>query len=262
MKAIQDFLIKKNKQEKITMITCYDFSFAQIINQSHIDCLLVGDSVAQVFHGFPNTLHATIEMMAFHTAAVARGATHKFIVADMPFLSVRKGLKSAMQDIDLLMKAGAHAVKIENVLGHEKIIQHIIESGVPVMGHLGLTPQSIHQLGGPKIQGKSNDQAQKLFTQAKLLEQLGCFSLVLELIPNALATQLSKELVIPTIGIGAGPHTDGQVLVLNDLLGMNPDFNPKFLKKYLQGHSQFLEAFNQYSNEVKNNLFPLIENSY
>lgn len=262
MKTILDFASKKNKKEKISMVTCYDYSFAKIVAESKVDTILVGDSLAQVIHGYPNTLHATIEMMALHTAAVARGAGNKFIVADMPFMSTRKGLETAMNDVQKLMVAGAHAVKIENADGHAELIKHIVESGVPVMGHLGLTPQSIHQLGGPKIQGRSQTSADKLLHDALIMQQAGCFSLVLECIPSVLAEKVTQSLAIPTIGIGAGSGTDGQVLVLQDMLGMNPEFNPKFLKKFATEHGHILTALNQYADEVTTVTFPKPENGY
>ena len=262
MKTILDFANKKNKKEKISMVTCYDYSFAKIVAESKVDTILVGDSLAQVIHGFPNTLHATIEMMALHTAAVARGAENKFIVADMPFMSTRKGLETAMNDVQKLMVAGAHAVKIENADGHAELIKHIVESGVPVMGHLGLTPQSIHQLGGPKIQGRSQTSAEKLMHDALIMQQAGCFSVVLECIPSVLAEKVTQSLAIPTIGIGAGSGTDGQVLVLQDMLGMNPEFSPKFLKKFGQEHTNILTALNQYASEVSDVTFPKPENGY
>lgn len=262
MKTILDYANKKNKKEKFSMVTCYDYSFAKIVAESKVDTILVGDSLAQVIHGFPNTLHATIEMMALHTAAVARGAGNKFIVADMPFMSTRKGLETAINDVQKLMVAGAHAVKIENADGHAELIKHIVESGVPVMGHLGLTPQSIHQLGGPKIQGRTQTSAEKLLNDAFIMEQAGCFSLVLECIPSVLASKVTENLKIPTIGIGAGVETDGQVLVLNDMLGMTPNFSPKFLKKFGQCHEHTLTALNQYAIEVCDKSFPKPENGY
>lgn len=262
MKTILDFSIKKTKKEKISMVTCYDYSFAKILSATNIDTILVGDSLAQVIHGFPNTLHATIEMMTLHTAAVARAASNKFIVADMPFLSTRKGLEATMNDVQKLMLAGAHAIKIEGTDGHTDLIKHIVESGIPVMGHLGLTPQSIHQLGGPKIQGRTDQQADKLLQDSLDLQKAGCFALVLECIPTMLATKVTEALAIPTIGIGAGVETDGQVLVLNDLLGMNPEFNPKFLKKYSSSYDQTLVAINQYAYDVAHQVFPKPENGY
>jgi len=261
MKTILDFAQKKKKAEKFSMVTCYDYGFAKIVSESNIDTILIGDSVAQVFHGFPNTLHATVEMMALHTAAVSRGAPQKFIVADMPFLATRKSLENTMNAVQTIMTAGAHALKIEGA--HElDVIRHIVDSGVPVMGHLGLTPQSIHQLGGPKIQGKTSAQAEKLIQDALKIQDAGCFAVVLECIPSDLAQTITEQLSIATIGIGAGPSTDGQVLVINDLLGMNPSFNPKFLKKYCDLHTITLSALNTYSSEVAHLQFPTLANGY
>lgn len=261
MKNIIEFQNKKNKSEKISMITCYDYSFAKIIDQTPIDTILVGDSAAQVIHGHLNTLAATVPMMALHTEAVRRG-TEKFIIADMPFLSTRKGLKNTMDAVGSLMAAGANAIKIEGCKGHEKLIRHIVDSGVPVMGHLGLTPQSIHQLGGPKIQGRNEIQAEEILSEALLLEQAGCFSLVLECVPATLAKKISVKLKIPTIGIGAGIDCDGQVLVLQDMLGMNSEFNPKFLKKYSDLNSEINKSLNNYFTDVQSKAFPTKEYSY
>lgn len=262
MKSIFDFQKKKNSQQKITMLTCYDSTFAQILADTSLDMILVGDSVAQVLHGHSTTLNATTHMIALHTQAVVRAAPQKFIIADMPFLSTRKGLENTMNQIEILMQAGAQAVKIENADGHLELIRHIVNSGVPVMGHLGLTPQSIHQLGGPKVQGKSESAGQKILSDALNLQDAGAFAIVLECIPSKLAEVITKELQIPTIGIGAGPQTDGQVLVLQDMLGLNPKFSPKFLKKYLDGYTLTKNAFEAYINEVSNSQFPTTENSY
>ena len=244
------------------MVTCYDYTFAKIIAESEIDSVLVGDSLAQIMHGYGTTLNASTNLMALHTAAVARALPNKFIVADMPFMSTRKGLKNTMDQIEKLMKAGAHAVKIENADDHLEMISHVVRSGVPVMGHLGLTPQSIHQLGGPKIQGRADASAQKIINDSLDLEKAGCFSVVLECVPSKLAAEVSHKLQIPTIGIGAGPQTDGQILVLQDLLGMNINFNPKFLKKYLNGQDLITSALNAYVTEVANQKFPAKENEY
>jgi 3-methyl-2-oxobutanoate hydroxymethyltransferase len=262
MKSVLDFQKKKNAGEKISMITCYDFTFAKILAGTEIDSILVGDSLAQVMHGHKTTLNASTSVMALHTAAVARAASNKFIVADMPFLSTRKGLKNSMDQVEKLMKAGAHAVKIEGAEGHLDLIRHIVDSGVPVMGHLGLTPQSINQLGGPKIQGKESAAAAKIRIDAKNLEKAGCFSVVLECVPAKLATKISADLSIPTIGIGAGAGTDGQILVLQDMLGMNNEFNPRFLKKYLNGFDLITSSINSYVTEVKKVSFPTAEQSY
>lgn len=260
--TILDFTKMKESQQKISMVTCYDYWSAELLNESKVDCLLVGDSVSQVMHGHPSTVFADIPMMAFHTQAVARGAKDKFIVADMPFLSVRKGLPHAMDGVDTLMKSGAHSLKIEGLTGHEDIIKNIIESGVPVMGHLGLTPQSVHQLGGYKVQGKDPATQDFIFTAAKRLEDLGCFSLVLECVPHTLAQKITEVLKIPVIGIGAGPNTDGQVLVLHDLLGLTNRFKPKFLKTYSDGKDLFKESVDQFNMEVKDRIFPSLDESY
>ncbi|MDZ4678476.1 MAG: 3-methyl-2-oxobutanoate hydroxymethyltransferase [Oligoflexia bacterium] len=260
--TILDFKKMKTENKKISMVTCYDHWSAQIIAQTNIDCILVGDSLAMVVHGHPSTLQATTEMMTLHTAAVSRGAVKKFIVADMPFLTFRKGVGAAMECVEKLMQAGAHAVKLEGVDGHEDVVRQIVDSGVPVMGHLGLTPQSIHKFGGFKVQGKDDSAAQDIIRQASKLEELGCFSVVLECIPTQVATHITKTLSIPTIGIGAGINVDGQVLVLQDLLGMNNTFKPKFLKQYLKGNELLSNALNNFDTEVKNLKFPTELESY
>lgn len=263
MKTILDFQKKKATGQKITMVTCYDYSFAKLVAKSEVDAILVGDSLVQVMHGHPTTLTASINMMALHTKAVCTAAAQdKMIVADMPFLSTRKGLKNTMDQVEKLMHSGAHAVKIEGASGHLELIKHIVESGIPVMGHLGLTPQSIHQLGGPKIQGRDNKTSEKLKKDSLALQEAGCFALVLECVPAALSVEITKSLHIPTIGIGAGADCDGQVLVLQDLLGMNKDFNPKFLKKFLQGADLITDALNAYAAEVHAKTFPAKEHSY
>jgi 3-methyl-2-oxobutanoate hydroxymethyltransferase len=260
--TILDFKKAKLESKKISMVTCYDHWSAQIIAKTAIDCVLVGDSLAMVVHGHPSTLQATTEMMALHTAAVSRGAPKKFLVADMPFLTFRKGIGPAMDCVEKLMQAGAHAVKLEGVDGHEDVVRQIVESGVPVMGHLGLTPQSIHKFGGFKVQGKDDSTALDIIRQAKQLEELGCFSMVLECIPAPVAKHITETLNIPTIGIGAGLSVDGQVLVLQDLLGMNDSFMPKFLKHYLKGHEVLAHALNKYDEEVKSLKFPTEAQSY
>lgn len=262
MKSVLEFRARKLERRPITMVTSYDFWSARTIDSTELDCILVGDSVAMVVHGYPNTLAATPEMMSLHTAAVARGAPSKFIVGDMPFLSFRKGLVPAMECVQSLMAAGAHAVKLEGVQGHEDVIQHIVRSGVPVMGHLGLTPQSIHQLGGFKVQGRDRSDADELVAQARLLEDLGCFAVVLECVPSVLAKEITEAVSIPTIGIGAGVSCDGQVLVLQDLLGLNTQFKPKFVRHFLKGEEILRKALSDYDCEVKNGLFPSENETY
>ncbi len=259
---ILDFQRKKSAGEKISMVTCYDNSFAKIVAGSSIDTILVGDSLAMVMHGYDTTLNASVNLMALHTRAVAKAASNKFIVGDMPFLSYRSGLKTGMEAVRKLMQAGAHAVKLEGADGNIDFVKHCVQSGVPVMGHLGLTPQSIHQLGGFKVQGKNPEAFQKLIDDALALQEAGCFALVLECVPAPLAKKITETLKIPTIGIGAGADTDGQVLVLQDLLGMNNAFSPKFLRKYLDGYKLIQEALNHYHEDVVAKSFPLEKESY
>lgn len=259
---VLDFQKMKNAGRKISMVTCYDYSSARAVAASNIDCILVGDSLAMVMHGHPTTLSATTAMMALHTAAVARGAPTKFIVADLPFLSYRKGLKDAIDSVQELMSAGAHAVKLEGVRGHADIVRHIVESGVPVMGHLGLTPQSINLLGGMKVQARSDTAVEILAAQARELEEAGCFSLVLECVPSEAARKVTELLKIPTIGIGAGPNVDGQVLVYQDVLGLNPGFRPKFLRVYANAFGVIQAALNAYDRDVKGGGFPSESESY
>lgn len=259
---ILDFAKKKRAAAKISMVTCYDFWSAQILNSSDIDCLLVGDSLAMVMHGFDSTVHATVDMMATHIAAVRRGAPDKFIIGDMPFLAARKGTEHAMDAVFALMQAGSNAIKIEGARGQLDLMAHIVESGVPVMGHLGLTPQSVEAFGGHKVQGRNEGDAAKIVEDAKALEAAGCFAMVLECVPAALGRTITAELEIPTIGIGAGAETDGQVLVLHDMLGMNSQFKPKFLRHYLDGHGSVQTAINRYHRDVVEGSFPNKEEIY
>lgn len=258
---ILDFQSMKQTRKKISVVTCYDYWSAKIIAQSDINCALVGDSLAMVMHGHPTTIPATLEIMVLHTQAVARGLLKKPIITDMPFLAHRKGLKPAMHAVEKLIQAGAHAIKLEGAQNNLKIIKHIVNSGIPVMGHLGMTPQSIHQLGGYKVQGK-NGAGETLLRDAAQLQEAGCFSIVLECIPTQLAQNITQQLTIPTIGIGAGPHVDGQVLVFQDLLGLNPDFNAKFLKQFLNGNQVIQTALNHFHTEVTQQIYPAQEHCY
>jgi len=253
---------RKRKQDKIVMVTCYDYTSARIIEQSEVDMILVGDSAAMVMHGHATTLPIDIDQMAWHVAAVRRGAPRTFIVGDLPFLSYRKSLDSTMDAVAKLMHAGAEAVKLEGIDGNQETIRHIVQSGVPVMGHIGLTPQSVNQLGGFHVQGKSESDRERLKEEALACQQAGCFALVLECVPETLAAEITAKLRISTIGIGAGAHTDGQVLVMQDLLGLNQDFKPKFVRRYLNGNQQWLEAFNQYARDVREGRFPASEERF
>lgn len=256
MSNINQLFAKKQAGKKLTMLTCYDYSSAKIMNQSDVDMILVGDSAAMVMHGENSTLPIDVTTMAQHVKAVAKGAPDKFIIGDMPFLSYRKSLDENMKSVELLMKAGAHAIKLEGVAGNETLIKHIVESGIPVMGHLGLTPQSVNQFGGFKVQGKSADDQARIIEEAKILETLGCFSVVLECVPDALTKELVKHISIISIGIGAGADVDGQVLVMQDMLGFSSGFSPKFLRRYLNTEQLFLDAFNAYVSDVQDGQYP------
>jgi len=246
----------------ISMVTCYDTWSARIIAATDIDCILVGDSVAMVMHGHDTTIPADVDMMRLHVAAARRGAPELLLIADMPFLAHRKGLRPAMEAVDVLMKAGAQGVKIEGAGDTVDLIRHIVDSGVPVMGHLGLTPQSIHAFGGYRVQGRSEQAAAAIRAEAVRLQEAGCFALVLEVVPSVLAAEVTEALDIPTIGIGAGPHTSGQVLVLQDLLGMQPEFRPHFLRTFLDGFELLREALGRYDEAVKSGSYPSDEESY
>ena len=251
-----DFAKRKAANDPIAMVTCYDYWSARVLSRTEVDCLLVGDSLAMVMHGFDSTVHATIDMMALHAAAVRRGAPSAYIVGDMPFLTMRRGQGCAMDSVQTLMSAGVNAVKVEGEAGQADLIAYIVESGVPVMGHLGLTPQSVQAFGGHRIQGRNASQAAQILDSAKRLQQAGCFALVLECTPRHLARRITEALAIPTIGIGAGPDTDGQVLVLQDMLGMNPGFQPKFLRRFADGGGMIGEAVNRFHRETRARTYP------
>lgn len=259
---ILDFQLLKSRQEKIVMLTCYDYTSARIVQESDVDAILVGDSAAMVMHGYSSTIPADINMMCAHIESVSRGAKNKFITGDMPFLSFRQSLTDNMRAVASVMKSGAHAVKLEGIEGNVETIEHIVKSGVPVMGHLGLTPQSVNQLGGYRVQGRGEAAAKRLLRDAGTCEQAGCFAVVLECVPDQLAAEITRALSIPTIGIGAGPHTDGQVLVMQDLLGLSSDFKPRFVREYLDGKQLLQDAFNAYACDVKNGSFPATDESF
>ncbi len=262
MNNLLEILAAKKEHRKLTMLTCYDFWSAKLLNDTAVNLLLVGDSAAMVMHGNNDTLPVSTEQLAEHVRWVRRGAPKKFIVADMPFLSFRYSLDESLKHVHKLMAAGANAVKIEGVRGHDQVIKHIVQSGVPVMGHLGLTPQSIHNFGGFKVQGRSVDQQKQILEDAKLLQDCGCFSLVLECVPAALAGEVTAALSIPTIGIGAGVACDGQVLVLQDFLGMNKDFKARFVRPYLDGAALVETAVAAFCQDVQEQKFPSNEESY
>ena len=254
-------LLKKKKNgEPITMLTCYDATFARLLDGAGVDIMLIGDSLGMVVQGHETTLPVTFEEVLYHARAVARGTQHAHLVADLPFMSYQIGRDQALESAGRMMKeGGVGAVKLE---GGERITESVFactQAGIPVMGHLGLTPQSIHQLGGYKIQGKAASQAEILLNDALALQDAGAYAIVLEGIPEMLGHKISSALTIPTIGIGAGRFTDGQVLVLYDLLGLDPSFNPTFVRQYLDGAKMTQEAVRKYCEDVKSRAFPSIE---
>jgi len=259
---VLEFAEAKKAQKRISIVTAYDACAARLIATSSVDAILIGDSVAMVVHGHPTTLTATVELMSIHTRAVAVGAgERKFLIADLPFLSYRKGVGAALDAAGALMASGAHAVKLEGVGGHEDVIRQMVGSGIPVMGHIGLTPQSVHQLGGFRVQGRTAAESEALEAQARQLEALGCFAVVLECVPEHLGAQITRSLSIPTIGIGAGAGTDGQVLVLHDLLGLT-ERRPRFARSFVDGSGLFLSALNTFDAAVKTSEYPLESESY
>ena len=253
----------KNNGEKITMLTAYDYTLAKIVDNAGVDVILVGDSASNVMAGHETTLPITLDNMVYHASSVVRAAKRSLIVIDLPFGSYQGDSKKALRSsIRIMKESGAHAVKLEG--GSEVIdsIERILTAGIPVMGHLGLTPQSIYKFGTYTVRAKENTEAKKLVDDAKLLEKAGCFSIVLEKIPAKLAKKVAKSVSIPIIGIGAGADVDGQVLVLHDLLGMTQVFNPRFLRRYLNLFDEINNAIGQYCKDVKNKEFPNSEEEY
>lgn len=253
----------KAKGEKITMLTAYDYSMAKIIDNSGINGILVGDSVGMVCLGYEDTISVTMEDMIHHTRAVARGTENALVVADMPFMSYQTSVYDAVFNAGRLMKEGrAQCVKLEGGVDMCDRIEAITKASIPVMAHIGLTPQSVNSLGGFKVQGKSEEAAKELIEAAKEVEKAGAFSVVLECVPAKLSEIISKEISIPTIGIGAGASCDGQILVYQDMLGMFNDFTPKFVKKYADLGATMTEAFKAYIEDVSNGIFPALEHGF
>lgn len=253
----------KRKGEKISMLTAYDFSLARIVDAAGMDVILVGDSASNVMAGHETTLPITLDQMIYHAASVIRAVKRSLVVVDLPFGTYQGNSKEALNSAIRIMKeTGAHAVKLEGGTEVVESINRILTAGIPVMGHLGLTPQSIYKFGTYNVRAKEEAEAQKLRDDAKALEEAGCFALVLEKIPAKLATEVSESLHIPTIGIGAGGGTDGQVLVLHDMLGINYEFKPRFLRQYLNLYDDILNATKQYVSDVKAKDFPNEKEQY
>ncbi len=261
--TVQALAKMKAEHRKISMLTAYDASFARLVDQAGVDIILVGDSLGMVVQGGGNTLPVTMDEMIYHCRSVARGTERAQVVGDMPFMSYQASIEDGIRNAGRLVKeGGAEAVKLEGGADYAELASRLVKIGIPVMGHIGLTPQSLHAMGGFKVQGRSAAQAKKLLDDARSLEQAGCYAVVLEGIPRELAEEITAAVSIPTIGIGAGVHCDGQVLVIYDLLGMNEEFRPKFVKRYDNLAVRIRTAVEQYITEVRNEQFPDEEHSF
>lgn len=261
--TINDFIKKKAEGRKISMITAYDYPFALIADEAEIDAILVGDSLAMVVQGLDNTLPVTMDEMIYHTKMVSKAAKNAMVIGDMPFMSYQVSVEEAVRNAGRFLKeAGASAVKMEGGDDVKEHIKAMTRADIPVMAHIGLTPQAIHRMGGYKVQGKTKDAARRLLDEAHTIEDAGAFALILEAIPTGLAIKITKELSIPTIGIGAGVHCDGQVLVLHDVIGLFERFVPKFVKRYANVKDDVLKALRAYKNDVEKGLFPSEEHSF
>lgn len=253
----------KTKGEKISMLTAYDYSMAKIIDQGGVDVILVGDSASNVMAGNETTLPITLDHMIWHATSVVKAVKRAFVVVDVPFGSYQGNSSEALRSCIRIMKeSGAHAVKMEGGIEIKESVQRVLSAGIPVMGHLGLTPQSIYKFGTYTVRAKEEVEANKLKEDAKLLDELGCFGIVLEKIPSNLAKEVSESIEIPTIGIGAGPHTDGQVLVVHDMLGITQDFKPRFLRQYADLNQVMSDAVKNYVSDIKSKDFPNEKESY
>jgi 3-methyl-2-oxobutanoate hydroxymethyltransferase len=262
MMTIPDLHRFKRDKKKVIVVTAYDALFARLLEQAGIDVLLVGDSLGVVVQGKANTLSVTMKDMLYHTRLVAGAAPRSLVIGDMPFMSYQVSKEEALRNAGRFLQAGAHAVKLEGGAAMVDRIEAMTQVGIPVLGHIGMTPQSVHQYGGYKVQGKNAERAKTIMSDAKALEQAGAAAIVLEAMPAALAKTITEQLTIPTIGIGAGPHCDGQVLVLYDLLGLFDEFVPKFVKPYAHLRADALQALRRYKEEVEQGKFPSDSESY
>ncbi|MEZ2414091.1 3-methyl-2-oxobutanoate hydroxymethyltransferase [Muriicola sp. E247] len=261
--TVKSLVDMKKQGEKISMLTAYDYSMAKIVDAAKVDVILVGDSASNVMAGHETTLPITLDQMIYHASSVIRAVHRALVVVDLPFGSYQSDPKEALRSAIRIMKeSGAHAVKLEGGIEIKESVKRILNAGIPVMGHLGLTPQSIYKFGTYTVRAKEKDEAAKLMEDAKLLEKMGCFSIVLEKIPAALTKKVSESISIPTIGIGGGRHADGQVLVIHDLLGMTHEFNPRFLRRYMNLYDEMSEAISNYVKDVKTLDFPSEEEQY
>ncbi len=261
--TVKSMVEMKQQGEKISMLTAYDYSMARIVDAAQVDVILVGDSASNVMAGHETTLPITLDQMIYHATSVIRAVNRALVVVDLPFGSYQSDPKEALRSAIRIMKeSGAHAVKLEGGEEIRESVKRILKAGIPVMGHLGLTPQSIYKFGTYTVRARDKQEADKLLDDAKMLEQLGCFSIVLEKIPATLTRKVSESLSIPTISIGGGKYADGQVLVIHDLLGMTHEFNPRFLRRYMNLYDGMSQAISQYVNDVKSGDFPSDEEQY
>jgi len=260
--TVESIKAMKQKGEKIVSLTAYDHIMARILDNCGIDLILVGDSAGNVIAGYETTLPVSVEEMLYHTRAVHNGVKRALLILDMPFLSYQCGVDDAVRNAGLFLKAGAEGVKLEGGRQVAEIVERLVGFGIPVMGHLGLTPQSINVFGNYKVRGKKSDERKRILEDAKILEQAGAFSIVLEKVPESLSGEITKSISIPTIGIGAGRFCDGQILVSHDILGLTEDFHPKFLRKYANLAEEMRKAFSSFIKDVKEGNYPSEEESY
>jgi 3-methyl-2-oxobutanoate hydroxymethyltransferase len=252
----------KQRAQRISMLTCYDATFARLLDEGEVDVMLVGDSLGMVVKGEDNTLAVTVDEIAYHVRAVARGTRRAHIVGDMPFLSYQASVEEAIKNAGKLLQHGAHSVKLEGGADIAPTVERLVAAGIPVMGHVGLLPQSVHAQGGFVVQGRDKDSKQRIIDDALALEAAGAYAIVLEGIPGDVAVEITSRLTIPTIGIGAGAGCDGQVLVLYDLLGLDPSFKPKFVRRFMDGHGLITDAVRAYVGEVQAGRFPALEHTF
>ena len=261
--SIRRLINWKKKGRRIVAVTAYDYTMARLVEQAGIDLILVGDSLGNVIQGLDSTIPVTVDDVVYHSRAVARAIKRAHLVGDMPFMSYQASLEDGLRNAGRLMKEGhVHSVKLEGGREHAELVRRLVQTGIPVMGHLGLTPQSVHQLSGYRVQGRTEEAAKRIVEDARILEEAGAYSIVLECVPERVARDVTKALKIPTIGIGAGPNCDGQILVLQDLLGLNEDFEPKFVRRFANLAEQTVGALGVYAEQVRSDEFPSADETF
>ena len=262
MSVLENFKQLKAEGKKIIVVTSYDYWSAKILSETDVNGILIGDCSSMVMHGHENTMSSDVETIAMHTRAVKKGAKDKFLIAAMPFMSNSKGMKETMDNVEILIKAGANALKIEGLDGNEELYAHLSRSGIPTIGHIGLTPSHHNAIGGFKAQGKTVESELRLIEEAKKLDKLGCIAIVLEAVPQHVGAAVRDAVSIPVVGVGAGLDVDGQALVLQDMLGLSTDFKPKFVRTYMNGAELIKDAVNQFAADVHSGAFPGAAETY